>query len=1013
MTRDELRLALSESSPITISKALAVNELIIKAKKNRPGFIWVKPHMQEGHPVKGFWRIDPNFGKPKLPTFHNPVELTTPEERNARARAGRKQLRNAVNSLNVVHAPEITVTPSAAKEMTPEEALDIEANRRIKELKSRAYKLSREGIPTYDPKKNKTILVRDPAAVAEQRKEIAEEIALIQAQIEDRKAGAVAPTPKSTAAPATSVERTIRRELFRRQTSRRGKGNRTSYADIYNDPPGATQQEKDQFKTDLYESLLRRPYTTHGDIPRTYPTFREYLTRRVAADQRSGISLNNPEESLAEAFKTTFDRWMSGRVPSQVFGVSQKDADKERKRIRAELKAKYPKETDTQIERRVERATPVRPEGADFGADFVSSNFARWMLGQYKGNKNSNFLRRLASGLSGKPTVAERNAGRSNLIESLDDPDRGVGWLVTNEGKSFVASQNLPPDEEALSVLLAAVAQGKTRTRNVKKAIIQSMVKMLPGSITIEVTDPYDTSKGRNVDVDPVRAIIGDVMRFKLNGQLETIPSLTFNEAAVLMATAFVGSGSGSENGRGKYNLTSEESLVVAELVGMIDDAKGLMERDPDAAQRAIKNVSKTRERARKRVQERMFAQGTIDIIDQRENNRVASREALLSRADPITLEMMYRRQRFQDALAGVVNYTSAREGFTVGLDMIAGLKDGSIDLNDIVRDYSRINREALAALDVEPEVMVVRPVVLPPAKPRTRAKRVADAAYEEQSKIRVDYENAVRQHEFQVKDYERWSGNVDNLRQQIADTKARLKADPSLRRGVSGYDRKKKRLIMGESGTVMRLRQLENDLAEMKSKPVKKPVAPVRPSRLEDIYESPSVVAPKPRAKVTTPRVSKPKPKAPTRPTGKRRQAELQRAVDTRIAENKAKREAEQAAAREARIARDMSVKVKLGGEDMNIVISPQSDTMWVLRIRNNQRYLVYTERFDVAMYGVQGRKSKSGKTLAPTDLALAAAQKRLLEIKRSKTVPAPKQVVESSGSAVRPSIFDRQRKK
>ncbi|CAB4193305.1 hypothetical protein UFOVP1246_76 [uncultured Caudovirales phage] len=1006
LTRDELRLALSESSPITISKALAVNELIIKAKKNRPGFIWVKPHMQEGHPVKGFWRIDPNFGKPKLPTFHNPVELTTPEERKARARAGRKQLRNAVNSLNVVHAPEITVTPSAAKEMTPEEALDIEANRRIKELKSRAYKLSREGIPTYDPKKKKTILVRDPDAVAKQRKEIAEEIALIQAQIEDRNAGAVAPTPKSTAAPATSVERTIRRELFRRQTTRRGKGNRTSYADIYNDPPGATQQEKDQFKTDLYESLLRRPYTTHGDIPRTYPTLREYLTRRVAADQRSGISLNSPEESLAETFKSTFDMWMSGRVPSHVFGVSQKDADKERKRIRAELKAKFPKETDTQIERRVERATPVRPEGADFGADFVSSNFARWMLGQYKGNKNSDRLRRAASGLSGKPTVAERKSGRSNLIESLDDPNRGVGWLVTNEGKSFVAEQGLPPDEEALSVLLAAVSQGKTRTRNVKKAIIQSMVKMLPGSITIEVTDPYDNSRGRNVDVDPVRAIIGDVMRFKLNGQLETIPSLTFNEAAVLMATAFATNATRQE-------LTPEENLVVAELIGLVSDAKGLMESDPDAAKRVIANVRKTRERARKRVQERMFAQGTIDIIDQRENNRVASREALLSRADPITLEMMHRRQMFQDALTGVVGYTSAREGFTIGLDMIAGLKDGSIDLSDIVRDYSRLNREALAALDVKPEVMVVRPVKLAPAKPRTRAKRVADAAYEEQRKIRVDYENAVRQHQFRVNDYERWSGNVDNLRQQIADTKARLKADPSLRRGISGYDRKKKRLVMGESGTVMRLRQLESDLAEMKSKPVKKPVAPVRPSRLDDIYESPSVVAPKPRAKVTTPRVSKPKPKAPTRPTGKRRQAELQRAVDARIAENKAKREAEQAAAREARIARDMSVKVKLGGEDMNIVISPQSDTMWVLRIRNNQKYLMYTERFDVAMYGVQGRKSKSGKTLAPTDLALAAAQKRLLEIKRSKTVPAPKQVVESSGSAVRPSIFDRQRKK
>lgn len=851
MNRSELRLALSVAKPITLAKALAVNDLILKGR--RKGYDGDKDGMTGDGTAKERVAV-PLPSLPKIPK--------TPKA--PKAAASKRPAKPA--KVAAPKTPKVVKTPKAPKATAPKKS------KRISRTKG-------------------------SAVVASQTKPMS------LRQVRTENLAHQTPATELFGADYAPVRR-ILRELVRRglgQTSGKKKSKKTiseSFADLYKNPPGSTPEEQRQYRVDMFDAFLRMPYSPGG---RTPTPFGEYLKARSGRDANNSASSQGnefgfPEDAMQEALTDLLNKWQNGDAPDNVIGAAPTWEMQRRAERRQDIREAYPNASEKEIDERLTRELgdpPNDPDARNYNLNTITSEFHRWVLRSYRGYMKP-AQRRRAMGLPEKKTVAEQR-NSSYIIERIDEEGKGIGWLDTQAGREFIDSQSLEPYEESLALILAGARRGEKRTNAARRALIRSLTKAVPGTVVQTVLDPI-TDKERRVDVNFAQALLGgDMIMLDSIGQTrEVIPTLTYNEALVLMSTAFVG-GSFTRN-------DPDKDMAVAVLMGWVDDPDKLDKK----RQMTVRNrVRATRSRAAKAVWRRLIVQAQAQLANEYLSG--TERIGVESPFVPRDIEAdLRRRGEFDNALQQVVSYIGGREGIGIGLDTIVGLQRGEISLTDALNDYKRMRMEDIDRLDAKPETMVVdTPKLSGPARPNP--VRMAEAKAEESSRrkaaeIQRQYESALRSYDRYRSDLEQTERRLVAARQVLADNKK------------------------SESAT-FRVRELEQRLSELKANPVAKPR---RPAGAQPVAK-PAVVRVKPETPVT---VVEPKV---TAAQARRRSADAKRTA----AELKAWQKAN-----------TKKVDTVLSQQRVAIETRPEGD-FWILRIRNRSGYLLYSEKFDTNVYG------------------------------------------------------------
>lgn len=885
LTRDELRVALKPTKPITMDLAVAVSEMIAKSKKS----VWVPPHYRDGHHVHGYFRVNPHPAQFML-------NLTRPKKKTVGMKHGQTGI---TPGLSGVHAG----TPLGRR--AAERANERAESAAVAGAQERQRRLRRKRklVSSVDQS-----IVNPPSVPTD------------------------APEPVSVSGkpnrPRTSAMRRVDRELLRRNVRR--KKNPITYSDLYKNPPGSTEAEKRAFRVTLFEALMDRPYVSNTKSgPVQYDSLPEYLKARrrfLMARRAPGVSSDVIDDAMQHTLARNVERFVNGEM--------------------TDLFDRHDDKTDVNA---------------------LSQSFGQWISGSFRVWAESPGFQRYAVGKPHHKTKAERATGRDIALESLDRDieEHGMKALLDDVNKATL--HGMDPEDEALVVIAAATAKpGGYRTQAARTAIYDAMARMLPASIPLDILDPVNDRDIR-VDVNPQDAVLGDTLFQRMpDGKMKKLPGLTFQEVAVLLASAATGQRYITE--KGGIDIRTDDDYIATML----------------GTTRA--NVRQVRSRAQTKVKTRLFDRAVAQ----------AAAEHLDYTPSPIT-ESAYdkweRQQRsFQEKLGLLFRNVGARHGAGMQADALRGYHNKELTLGDLIQQYRADRAKAFDVGVITPDVIAVQTpkvehITTPHERALGREDRIRRKAKMRQQEAQRQYDNAVRAHQTYVERLDDAKANVAHLKAIVAHEtgKDRMpvgskpKHVPGTVGSVSSRGPEERVTVWEPSKARQRLAEAEKELARLKANPVSKPVKP-KDTEYGDIpihvYEAPP--PPKRVRPVITPVATKPvKTKRPSK-----------RAMNRALAEQNRVTAERQATERAARLKEVKTIPAKLDGDPANIVVKPNGDGRWELRVRSGNNRLLYFQTFDDALLG--------------TGQSRAAAMARAKEIKSGKVVPEQRAVVESSGRVV-----------
>lgn len=568
--------------------------------------------------------------------------------------------------------------------------------------------------------------------------------------------------------------RMVRREMARR------KGKNSTFEAVYNKPPGKTPEEQQAFRMKMFEALLDRPYTDQNgkkwDSLWARLQTKNQMQLRSARDP--GIPNDFANDALGQSLRTITERWARGEAPVDILTGNNARRAAQADALRDRLRASGRKLTDSQIEEMVAELGVASEPGSE---DAIHGGFAGWLLGTYNANVRHRSLMRRSMGLPGNKTKTEVALGRDSVLDSLDAEGRGPDWLVSQSGRELL--NELDPSDEAFVVMMIAAKEDNAyKKKSTKQAVLNAMLRMMPPTINLEVSDPLNRSRARRIDIRPEDAILSDAIFTIEGGKKKKLPGLTFNETASLIASSFMSSP--YRNRQGAIALEYDDAAI-AELLGTTQS-----------------NVRVWRKRARDKVHSRLDAVGRAQISSERLERASQTRPS----TTPFDEYQQFREQ-INGKLDTLFGGIEARSGVGVSVDTIRRFRNGETTLGDVMVQH----RTATAPKDrtAAPTIEIVKPPIV--SHLSTPEQRAAGTAYERANARRIAEHNKEVTHESKVRAHKKWVDSVESLQSRIAGIESMLAADdmkliyPSLRQ----------RLVV-----------MQNDLKTLKANPVKRPPA-------------------------------------------------------------------------------------------------------------------------------------------------------------------------------------------